>query len=190
MLFGFFRKKERKKNLNIEDTDLAKLEKLLPFPIKILGENGSYIVQIKIGPADRWVNNLLLVEEDRIYFSHEPESSKIKFLADDLNIPLEYTLKVDSIWDLIQFLSYVYDNLRKLYNAEVNTKIYGAVEKIQDLFMELKKKRDASICAKIFLELEKIRNEEPERYQVFRKKLLKECDKIVATSNGGCIQKG
>ena len=189
MLFRFFRKKEKKQKQTIEESDLAKLENLLPFPVKILGENGTYIVQIKVDPPGKWINNLLLVEGNQVYFSHEPESSKIRFLADDLNIPLEYNKQVDSIWDLIQLLSYIYDNLRKIYNAEVNAKLYGSVEKIQNLFVELRKKRDVNLCAKIFLELEKIRNEDPERYETFRKKLLKECDKILQILNGGCIQK-
>lgn len=189
MVFDFFRRRRRAERAEV-GIDPVKLANLLPFEAKILGDRGKYIVQFKLEPGDRWIENILLVDGNTVFFSHEPESAKVRFLAEDLNIPLEYRFSVDSVWDLIIHLSKVYERLRKLYAREGNSFLYGAVEKVQTLLEELRKEGKPDICAKIFAELEKIRSEDPDRYTTLRKKLLKECDRIVASFDGGCIQEG
>ena len=188
--FDFFRHRKEKTTKGIENADFGKLEKLLPFKVKILGDRGKYIVNIKLEPVGKWVSNILLVDGNDIFFSHEPDNPKVKILAEDLNIPLEYNFTVNSILELVLMLSKVYENLRRLYNQEELAVFYGTVEKIQNLLLELRRKKEPSLCAKIFSELEKIRTDDPDRYSLLRKKLLRECDKIVASFDGGEFQKG
>ena len=85
----------------------------------------------------------------------------------------------------------IYENLRKLYLALENTCLYKERERLLNLIKELKFKRDPKLCAKAFSLLQELRKEDYQEYLTFRKKLIAECDRIIATSLGdGGVQKG
>ncbi len=193
MVFGFlpFGRSNRDNDRNLfEEIDLHQLVKLLNFEAKLIGNNGRYILQIKPQDVDRWLENILLVEGDTIYISHEPDTVAVKLLAEQLNIPLEYTFKAKSPWEFIGHLNRVYENLRKLYLALENTQFYKERDQLLNLIKELKVKRDPALCAKAFSLLEELRKQDYQEYLTFRKKLVKECDRIIASSlDDGGVQK-
>ena len=190
-LFPFGGSRKKKDKELIEELNLQHLFKLLNFDAKLIGDNGRYILQIKPQGVDRWLENILLVDGDTVYISHEPESPTVKLLAEQLNIPLEYTFEAKSVWEFIGHLNRIYENLRKLYLALENTCLYKEREQLLNLIKELKLKRDPKLCAKAFSLLQELRKEDYQEYLTFRKKLIAECDRIIATSLGdGGVQKG
>jgi len=189
LFFGFFKKKREK--ISFDSKNLKTLEEILPFKVKMLGNKGKYILNFYIPEVDKWVSNILLVDKDEFFLSHEPEDKKIIFLAEDKNIAIEHTFTAQNLWDLVLHLSKFYENIRKLYFYALKTQLYGEIDRIFKLLRELKLRKDPKLCAEIFAKLEKIRIEDENNYRILRKQLVKECEKIVENlTSDGEIQKG
>lgn len=155
------------------------MEEILPFKVKILGNKGKYILNFYIPEVDKWVSNILLVDKNEFFLSHEPEDKKIIYLAEDKNIAIEHTFTAKNTWDLVLHLARFYENIRKIYIYALKTQLYGEIDRLFKLLKELKLRKDPKLCAEIFVKLESIRIEDEDNYRILRKQLIKECEKIL-----------
>jgi len=185
--FGFGKRKKRKEEQ--KEFNLKTLEKVAPFKCKVLGGEGKYIVNFFLPNRKDWISNIALTEGTRVYFRHEPEDEKVKLESEISGIPIEYEFEVGDTWDLINRFAEIYENLCKLYKRLEKKSLFTLEDQFQSHFRRLKFEKNPFLCAELFKILLKIKSEDEEHYKILRKRLLKECEKLLNQNSDG-VQKG
>ena len=183
---GFGRKKnnkEEKPKFNIK-----LLENALPFKCKVLGREGKYIVSFYLSKVDRWVNNIVFVNGNQVYISHEPEDERVKVEAHFSGEPLELTFEARDTWDLISRFAQFYEKLCRLYKTLNKKRLTTLEEQFLINLKKLRVEKNPFLCAKLFKLLKEIKKDDEEHYKRLRKRLLKECDRILNQTLDG-VQK-
>ncbi len=159
--------------------DLKKLEKIAPFGCKVLGKEGQYFVEFYVPELDLWVGNLVLVEGNKIHFSHEAADEKIKLLAAEKGISLERTFTCNTSWELINNFHKIYEDIVSLYRDSAYFALIGGKQRIMKLLKEAKEQKDLWKCAKIFELLERLAFEDGSRIGELRNRVEETCWSIL-----------